>query len=50
MLATVTSYSIWFGYCATAPVESSGVIQYANQFWPGLYDVGKEQLTTSGIL
>ncbi|WP_028389876.1 APC family permease [Bacillus cihuensis] len=50
MLATVTSYSIWFGYCATAPVESAGVIQYANQFWPGLYDMTKEQLTTSGIL
>lgn len=50
MLATVTSYSIWLGYCATAPVESAGVIQYANQFWPGLYDVTKEQLTTTGIL
>ncbi|MFJ7977169.1 APC family permease [Peribacillus sp. JNUCC 23] len=50
MLATVTSYSIWLGYCATAPVESAGVIQYANQFWPGLYDLTKEQLTTSGIL
>lgn len=33
LLATVTSYSIWLGYCATAPVESSGVIQYANEFW-----------------
>jgi amino acid transporter len=50
MLATVTSYSIWLGYCATAPVESAGVIQYANQFWPGLYDVTKEQLTTTGII
>ncbi|MGP7817229.1 APC family permease [Niallia sp. 01092] len=50
MLATVTSYSIWLGYCATAPVESAGVIQYANQFWPGLYDAAKEQLTTTGML
>ncbi|MGE7763339.1 APC family permease [Peribacillus sp. NPDC097895] len=50
LLATVTSYSIWLGYCATAPVESSGVIQYANEFWPGLYDISKEQLTTTGIL
>ena len=50
MLGTVASYSIWFGYCATAPVESSGVIQYANQFWPGLYDGVKGQLTTTGIL
>ncbi len=50
MLATVTSYSIWLGYCATAPVESAGVIQYANQFWPGLYDVATEKLTTTGIL
>ncbi|PEZ00978.1 amino acid permease [Bacillus sp. AFS018417] len=49
MLGTVTSFSIWLGYCATAPVESAGVIQYANQFWPGLYDSSKEQLTTSGI-
>ncbi|WP_445486745.1 APC family permease [Niallia sp. 03133] len=50
MLATVTSYSIWLGYCATAPVESAGVIQYANQFWPGFYDAAKDQLTTTGIL
>ncbi|WP_454844777.1 APC family permease [Priestia megaterium] len=50
MLATVTSFSIWLGYCATAPVESAGVIQYANQFWPGLYDAAKEQLTTTGIV
>jgi amino acid transporter len=50
MLATVTSFSIWLGYCATAPVESAGVIQYANQFWPGLYDGAKEQLTTMGIV
>ncbi|HDR6289175.1 TPA: APC family permease [Bacillus cereus] len=49
MLGTVTSFSIWLGYCATAPVESAGVIQYANQFWPGLYDSSKEQLTTNGI-
>lgn len=49
MLGTVTSFSIWLGYCATAPVESAGVIQYANQFWPGLYDSSKEQLTTTGI-
>lgn len=50
MLATVTSYSIWLGYCATAPVESAGVIQYANQFIPGLYDAATEQLTTNGIM
>lgn len=49
MLGAVTSYSIWLGYCATAPVESAGVIQYANQFYPHLYDVSKEQLTAQGI-
>ncbi|HML36484.1 MAG TPA: APC family permease [Bacillota bacterium] len=50
LLGTVTSYAIWFGYCATAPVESSGVAQYANRFWPGLYDAAKGQLTLKGIL
>ena len=50
MLGAVASYAIWFGYCATAPVESSGVVQYANQFWPGLYNGTKGQLTTTGIL
>lgn len=50
LLGTVASYAIWFGYCATAPVESAGVIQYAHHFWPGLYDVAKEQLTSTGIL
>lgn len=50
MLATVTSYSIWLGYCATAPVESAGVIQYANQFYPHLYNTQTQQLTSQGIL
>jgi len=50
LLGTVTSFAIWFGYCATAPVESAGVAQYANRFWPGLYDAANSQLTPKGIM
>ncbi|MBF7687410.1 APC family permease [Acinetobacter rathckeae] len=49
MLGALTGYSIWLGYCATAPVESAGIIQYANQFYPHLYDTEVQKLTAEGI-
>lgn len=48
MLGMLTSYSIWLGYCATAPIESAAVIQYANHYYPYLYK--NESLTTLGLL
>lgn len=50
LVASLTGFSLWLGYVANPPTEASGIVQYASQFWPGLYDKVGGHLSLSGIM
>lgn len=50
MVSLLMGWSAWITYAAVASIEAEAVVQYANHYLPGLFDVANDVLTPAGLI